>query len=245
VAAEAPAPEPLVRAIVESGCTGRVVLVNDVVPLLWSDHIEGCGVIVNSGTGSAVIGRNRLGQVLKLGGHEHILSDDGSAYSLARAGLRAATRAMDGLGPATILLARAEAFYRRSAPELGRWLAELDRARYEVARFAAEVIAAEEDGDAVATMIAAAEAQALGRAALLAVSRLGLGDSPAVGLSGGVMCGSARFRELVVAYLGQSGLRPRAAVLNSTQAALAFADCAGERDTELIAEVGGLDLAVA
>src|SRR5712691_6890374 len=58
VAAEAPAPEPLVRAIAASGCTGRVVLVNDLVPLLWSDLLAGGGVIVNSGTGSAVIGRN-------------------------------------------------------------------------------------------------------------------------------------------------------------------------------------------
>ncbi len=152
---------------------------------------------------------------------------------------------MDGLGPATALLARAEAFYGRSAPAFGRWLAELDRARYEVARFAAEVLAAGEEGDAVAAAIAATEAQALGQAALLAVSRLGLGDSPNVGLSGGVMCGSARFRELVVDCLGRSGLRPRIAVLDSTQAALAFADWAGERGPELMAEVGGLDLAVA
>src|SRR6266581_260793 len=41
VAAEAPAPEPLVRAIAASGCTGRVVLVNDLVPLLWSDLLPG------------------------------------------------------------------------------------------------------------------------------------------------------------------------------------------------------------
>ncbi|MGE5290918.1 MAG: hypothetical protein ACM3ML_27730 [Micromonosporaceae bacterium] len=75
------------------------MLVNGVVPLLWSDHVRGCGVIVNSGAGSAVIGRNDAGQVLKLGGHEHILSDERSAYSLAREGLRAAARAMDGLGP--------------------------------------------------------------------------------------------------------------------------------------------------
>jgi N-acetylglucosamine kinase-like BadF-type ATPase len=245
VAAEAPPPEPMVRAIVGSGCTGRVVLVNDVVPLLWSDHVKGCGVIVNSGTGSAVIGRSRAGQVLKLGGHEHILSDDGSAYSLARASLRAAARAVDGLGPQTVLLARAEAFYGRSAPALGRWLAELDRARFEVARFAAEVIAAEEDGDAVAGAIVAAEVEALGQATLLAVARLGLGDSPVVGLSGGVMRGSARFRDLVTGWLTRSGLCPQTAVLNSTQAALAFADRAGVHTPELMAEVGGLDLTVA
>ncbi len=245
VAGEAPPPEPLVRAIVESGCTGRVVLVNDVVPLLWSDHLKGYGVIVNSGTGSAVIGRGRAGELLKLGGHEHILSDQGSAYSLARAGLRAATRAVDGLGPPTVMLARAEAFYGRSVPALGRWLAELPRARYQVARFAAEVLAADEKGDAVASAIVAAEAEALSKAALLAVSRLGLGASPAIGLSGGVMSRSERFRALVIADMAREGLCPRTALLNSTQEALTFVDRAQARGPELMAEVGGVDLAVA
>ncbi len=244
VAAEAPSPEPLVRAIAASGCTGRVILVNDVVPLLWSDLLEGCGVIVNSGTGSAVIGRNSIGKLLKLGGHEHILSDQGSAYSLAREGLRAATRAIDGLGPATTLLARAEVFYGRSAPALGRWLAELPRARFEVARFAAETLAADAEGDTVASAVVVAESEALCQAALLAVSRLGLGDSPAVGLSGGVMAGSPRFRALVVDGLARGGLRPRTAVLNSTDAALAFVDRVGEHGTGLMAEVGGLELTV-
>jgi N-acetylglucosamine kinase-like BadF-type ATPase len=244
VAAEAPAPEPLVRVIIGSGCTGRVMLVNDVVPLLWSDHLAGHGVIVNSGTGSSVIGRTRAGRLLKLGGHEHILSDQGSAYSMAREGLRAATRAADGLGSATTLLARAEAFYGRSAPSLGRWLAELGRARSEVARFAAEVLAADEEGDSVATAIVVAEAEALSRAALLAVSRLGLGSSPAVGLSGGVMCGSGRFRALVVDGIVRGELRPRTAVLNSTDETLAFVDRAGQLP-HLMAEVGGLDLTIA
>ncbi len=244
VAAEAPSPELLVRTIVASRCTGQVVLVNDVVPLLWSDHLAGCGLIVNSGTGSVVIGRGRNGRLVKLGGHEHILSDQGSAYSLAREGLRAATRAVDGLGPATTLLTRAEAFYRRSAPALGRWLAELRRARLEVARFAAEVLAADEEGDAVAGAIVMAETEALSQAALVAVSRLGLGNSPAVGLSGGVMCGSPRFRALVVECLERGGLRPRTAVLNSTELTLAFVDRAEEHGPELMAEVGGLSLTI-
>ena len=244
VAAEAPAPKPLVRVIIGSGCTGRVMLVNDVVPLLWSDHLSGHGVIVNSGTGSSVIGRTRAGRLLKLGGHEHILSDQGSAYSMAREGLRAATRAADGLGSATTLLGRAEVFYGRSAPSLGRWLAELRRARSEVARFAAEVLGADEEGDSVATAIVVAEAEALSRAALLAVARLGLGGSPAIGLSGGVMCGSERFRALVVDGIIRGELRPRTAVLNSTDEALAFVDRAGNVPG-LMAEVGGLDLTIA
>jgi len=245
VAGEAPPPELLVRAIAASGCTGGVVLVNDVVPLLWSDLLAGCGVLVNSGTGSAVIGRNSNGKLLKLGGHEHILSDQGSAYRLAREGLRAATRAVDGLGPATTLLARAEEFYGRSAPALGRWLAELPRARFEVARFAAEILAADEEGDTVASTVVAAESEALSQAALLAVSRLGLGNSPAVGLSGGVMVGSPRFRALVMDGLARGGLYPRTAVLNSTAATLAFVDRVGEHGRGIMAEVGGLELTVA
>src|SRR5260370_37731406 len=88
VASEAPPPEPLVRAIVASGCTGRVVLVNDVVPLLWSDLLQGCGVIVNSGTGSAVIGRNSIGKLLKLGGHSHTPIEPGGTHTLATGGFR-------------------------------------------------------------------------------------------------------------------------------------------------------------
>jgi N-acetylglucosamine kinase-like BadF-type ATPase len=244
VAAEAPTPELMVRTIIGSGCTGRVMLVNDVVPLLWSDHVAGHGVIVNSGTGSSVIGRSRVGRLLKLGGHEHILSDQGSAYSMAREGLRAAARAADSLGSATALLTRVEAFYGRSVPALGRWLAELGRPRSEVARFAAEVLAADEEGDPVATAIVETEAEALSRAALLAVSRLGLGSSPAIGLSGGVMCGNERFRAVVVEGIIRGELRPQIAVLNSTDEALAFVDRAVELPG-LMAEVGGRDLTVA
>jgi len=244
VAAEAPPPEALHCAIASSGCRGRVLLVNDVVPLLWSDHVRGHGVVVNSGTGSVVIGRAEDGRLVKLGGHEHILSDQGSAYSLAREGLRAATRAADGLGPATTLLERAEAFYRRPAPVLGRWLAELPRARFVVSRFATQVMAAHEEGDDVATATVVTEADALSRAALLAVARLGLGERPVVGLSGGVMRGSATFRALVVDGLGGGGLRPRTAVLDSTEAALAFADRTDAQVPDLLARVGGRDLAV-
>ena len=100
------------------------------------------------------------------------------------------------------------------------------------------------NGDPVATAIVETEAEALSRAALLAVSRLGLGSSPAMGLSGGVMCGNERFRAVVVEGIIRGELRPRIAVLNSTDEALAFVDRAVELPG-LMAEVGGRDLTVA
>lgn len=87
-------------------------------------------------------------------------------------------------------------------------------------------------------------AEALSRAALLAVARLGLGSSPAIGLSGGVMCSSERFRTIVVDGIIRGELRPRTAVLNSADEALAFVDRAGKLPG-LMAEVGGFDLTIA
>jgi len=245
VAGEALPPEPLLQAIRSSGCGGRVVVVNDVVPLLWSEHLGGHGVVVNSGTGSVVLGRSGDGRVLKLGGHEHILSDQGSAYALARQGLRVAARAADGLGPATQLSARAEAFYGRPLPALGRWLAELDRARFEVARFAPEVIRAEESGDEVASRVVRTEVDALVAVTAGAVARLDLGDRPRIGLSGGVMRGSPRFRGLVVDAVERAGLKPEWAVLDSVATTLEFVDVVERLGADLLAAVGGLQLQVA
>ena len=58
VAAEAPAPKPLLDVIAVHAPRGRVVLVNDVVPLLWSTPLDGVGIVICSGTGSSVLGRN-------------------------------------------------------------------------------------------------------------------------------------------------------------------------------------------
>jgi hypothetical protein len=58
------------------------------------------------------------------------------------------------------------------------------------------------------------------------------------------MCGSERFRALVVDGIIRGELRPRIAVLNSTDEALAFVDRAGNVPG-LMAEVGGLDLTIA
>ena len=81
VAAEAPAPKPLIDVIAMHAPRGRVVLVNDVVPLLWSTPLAGVGIVICSGTGSSVLGRNAGGQQTKVGGHEHIVSDQGSAIA--------------------------------------------------------------------------------------------------------------------------------------------------------------------
>jgi len=201
VGEEAPAPRSLVEVIEKHAPPGRVVMVNDVVPLLWSAGIAGVGIVLCSGTGSCVLGRDASGHLVKVGGHEHIISDQGSGYSLARKALRTAARDADGTGPRTRLRAEAETFFGRPLPALGRWLAELPRARTVVASFAPSVTLSAAEGDDAARAITESEAVALVDMVQVAVAGLALGDMPIIGFAGGVLHGSSYFRELVEAEL--------------------------------------------
>ncbi|MGH7186999.1 MAG: N-acetylglucosamine kinase, partial [Pseudomonadota bacterium] len=64
---------------------------------------EGPVVVLIAGTGSAVIGRNRQGQVARAGGYGPQIGDEGSAYDVGRRAVAAALRARDAVGPATTL----------------------------------------------------------------------------------------------------------------------------------------------
>ncbi len=63
------------------------------------------GILVVSGTGSVVVGRNAAGQTARAGGWGHLLGDHGSGYWIAMTGLRAAIREYDRHGkfPARLL----------------------------------------------------------------------------------------------------------------------------------------------
>jgi N-acetylmuramic acid 6-phosphate etherase len=56
---------------------------------------KGSGILVLSGTGSCVFGRNPRDQTARAGGWGHLLGDHGSAYWIAMTGLRAALREYD------------------------------------------------------------------------------------------------------------------------------------------------------
>jgi N-acetylmuramic acid 6-phosphate etherase len=56
------------------------------------------GILVISGTGSVVVGRNAAGKTARAGGWGHLLGDHGSGYWIALTGLRAAIREYDRRG---------------------------------------------------------------------------------------------------------------------------------------------------
>jgi glucosamine kinase len=244
-AGEAPPPEQLISVLTRHGPVGRVVLVNDVLPLLWSPELCGHGIVVCSGTGSSVIGRDVSGRMIKIGGHEHILSDQGSAYSIAREGLRAAARDVDGTGDAAHLRRLAESFFDRGIPAMGRWLAELPRARQTVASFAPMVTAAAAEGDDAAFEIIQREADCLALAAQVAFRRLNDNAPPRIGLAGGVLRGSSTFLDLLRKSLERRGLTDEKGenlrVLDGVECARNYALLAPSSDAARAAVGGGLD----
>lgn len=61
------------------------------------------GVVVVSGTGSVVVGKNDHGDVKSVGGWGRFLGDEGSGYAIGREGVRAVMLEMEGRGQATRL----------------------------------------------------------------------------------------------------------------------------------------------
>jgi N-acetylglucosamine kinase-like BadF-type ATPase len=154
------------QAAAAAGLHGMLWLTNDLVPLLLGPPLWGDGVVVAIGTGSSVVARSaRSGKAARVGGHEYVLSDEGSGFDIGLRGLRAAARAHDGRGSGTTLVEEAVEAFGRSIPELGRHLAELPHPKQEVAGFAERVCRAWIAGDRVASEIVRGSVEEMAAAA--------------------------------------------------------------------------------
>ena len=67
---------------------------------------EGPAMVLVAGTGSAAVGRQRNGPILRVGGHGPLLGDEGSAYDVGRRAAIAAMREADRGRPDSPLAAR-------------------------------------------------------------------------------------------------------------------------------------------
>jgi N-acetylglucosamine kinase-like BadF-type ATPase len=174
------------------------------------------GVVVIAGTGSVAVGFTADGRTARTGGWGHILGDEGSGYDLARRGLNAASRAVDGRGPATILSLRLP-----QAAGVATLEALADRVYLEgwtaaqVASLAPAVLASAEEGDEVAGEIVRAAGHELALAAVSVIRALGMEEQIfEVVLSGGIfkdseqMVGAVR-SEVALAAVNASVIRPR------------------------------------
>ncbi|WP_199443162.1 TIM barrel protein [Umezawaea beigongshangensis] len=182
-------PEPelrrLRRAALEAGLTGRVVVSNDAVPWLLAPPLHGRGVAVVCGTGSGFLAGGGENPPVRVGGCEYLGSDEGSAFDLGLAGLRAAVRAVDGRGPETALTG----LLRPDPAAVARDLAARAFPKAAVAALAPLVCRAWLDGDAVAASLVAGAVGELVLGIDAAARGAGLTGRWAVAAGGGVFTG--------------------------------------------------------
>ncbi|MCR4412791.1 MAG: N-acetylmuramic acid 6-phosphate etherase [Thermoguttaceae bacterium] len=183
-------------------------VVHDAAPLLAAGTPDGWGVALIAGTGSFAFGRSRDGATARAGGWGYLLGDEGGAYAVALAGLRAAALAVDRRGPSTALV---DAFMARLG--VARPM-DLIPAVYRIANdrkaiaSLAEVVFESATQDLKARAIvdqAAADLAGLVRSVL---DKLEIREPYALAVSGGELVGNAGFRDAVVSHLGSHGATP-------------------------------------
>lgn len=192
-----------------AGIGRRVIVVPDGLVLFADAGAEPWGIVLIAGTGSLALARPR-GALLgaaeacdRCGGWGPILGDEGSGHAIGLAALKAAMRAADGRGPDTLLRAAVLRRFVASGPaELVAKIQSPGVGRREIAAVAREALAAAEANDAVATRIVADAATDLAAHVCTLADRgsFAAGGYP-LRLAGGLLAGSAAFRQLVVTEL--------------------------------------------
>jgi N-acetylglucosamine kinase-like BadF-type ATPase len=183
---------PLTAALEEHVGAGRVLLTTDArIALAGASpgDPEGPGVVLIAGTGAIAYGRSADGVEARAGGWGPLLGDEGSGYAIARQGLAAVVRDLDGRGPKTAireLLFRSE----RGIHTLEELLAKIYRSEGgagDVAGYFPIVLAAAKAGDAEACRILGDAGKELALAALTVIRKLHLeSESFPVSTVGGV-----------------------------------------------------------
>jgi N-acetylglucosamine kinase len=171
--------KPLTAALEEHFGTGRVFVTTDARIALAGATPGGPdepGVVLIAGTGAIAFGRGAGGAEARAGGWGPLLGDEGSGYAIARQGLAAVVRELDGRGPQTrirTLLFESE----RNIHTLEELLAKIYRSEGgagDVAAYFPLVLSAAKGGDAEARRILGEAGRELALAAITVIRKLRL-----------------------------------------------------------------------
>lgn len=172
------------------------------------------GVVVIAGTGAVAYGENSRGEIAQAGGRGHLFGDEGSAYWMAKEGVRRAMMAEDGLTGRTDLHQLALAhFQKTSLRALALSVYSEEISRDQLAAFAGAVHGAAQDGDETAHAIISEAGSALAALAAAVTRKLyDLSESADVACVGGVFRGALARASFAASLATDS---PRARVVNS------------------------------
>jgi glucosamine kinase len=196
----ASAREPVRAALATSGLAHRVDVVSD-GQIALEGALEGdAGILLVAGTGSIAFGRAEDGRIDRCGGWGHLVGDEGSGYTIARAGLMAALQAADGRAEPTRLLPDLLEHLELESPrDIPAWVART--AKGEVAALAPRVARLAAAGDPAAVRIIDAAADHLADHVKALLDRLGPWAEPVPVVFLGGALADASYRDRVRARL--------------------------------------------
>jgi N-acetylmuramic acid 6-phosphate etherase len=191
------------------GLASRVEVTTDVELLLSASTPSGWGLALVAGTGSIAFARHADGRTARAGGWGYLLSDEGSAYAIAVAGLRSVLCAVDGRGPATDLTERLLSRLNLSDPQsLVSAVHGGNLDRVALGGLAPLVIEAAQVGDLVATEICGAGSRELAEMAGAAARAVQLDRPFPIAFAGGLLVNAPYYRELVLNAMTALALAP-------------------------------------
>jgi N-acetylglucosamine kinase-like BadF-type ATPase len=218
----------LEAALEETGLAPRVAVTVDGAIALQAGFSDGPGVVLLAGTGSVAWARLPGGGTARVGGLGAAMGDQGSGYDLARQALRAAGLAIEGRGRRTALSGRIlQQLHLAGLSELVRWATAADVAA--IAGLAPDVLAAAEEGDAVAGALVDAGADDLANHVRALAEQFPRGAAVGVALGGSLLARREGYRKRVVARIvadvpsANIRLEPVDPVLGAIQLAKALA----------------------
>ena len=190
----------LQAALEDAGLAPRVAVTVDGAIALQSAFGDAAGIALLAGTGSVAWARLPSGDTTRIGGLGAVVGDQGSGYDLARQALRAVGLSIEGRGRRTLLTARVLARLRLSGlSDLVRWATVADVPS--VAGLAPDVLAAAEEGDAVAGALVDAGADDLATHVRALAERFPRGADVGVALGGSLLARHEGYRKRVVARI--------------------------------------------
>lgn len=176
---------------------GAIEVIGDMEIALESAFGGGPGVIMIAGTGSIAYGRNEKGETARAGGWGRVISDEGSGHWIGLQAMKAALHQYDRGEQCGLLRELMSALNANDVHDLAVQ-ANADPLP-EFAPLFPRVVAAAENGDAVALDVLSRAGHELAETAATVTGRLfRSSDSVAIATHGGVFSGSARVRAAFV-----------------------------------------------
>lgn len=167
---------------------GAIEIIGDMEIALESAFAGQPGIVVIAGTGAIAFGRNSSGQTARASGWGRMVSDDGSGHWIGVQAVRAALRAHDAGRDTPLLRNLLQSLDAKSVHDL------VVRANGtpppDFAALFPVVLAAEEEGDEVATSVLEQAGRELAETAAIVLRRLFPAEGAQVAVHGGVFAGS-------------------------------------------------------